>query len=212
MDPITLHNLAITNIDQDATGAFEKLTFLLSQTPCPPETFGNLLILYIKYEYYDIAADLLAESGPFYSQTVSSYLFEFLEACILKQTSPENGFQKLDEMVNRHLDTLRKLTKKVQEARVNQDDATVKSAVEEYDLNVDRVIPTLMAQAKILWDASNYLAIEKLFRKSVEFCNESEVWKLNVGHVLFMQESKYKEAISFYEPFVKKNYDDVRSL
>jgi len=29
--------------------------------------------------------------------------------------------------------------------------------------------------------------VEKLFRKSVEFCNEVDTWKLNVAHVLFMQ-------------------------
>ena len=28
---------------------------------CPPETFANLLLLYCKYEYFDMAADLLAE-------------------------------------------------------------------------------------------------------------------------------------------------------
>jgi tetratricopeptide repeat protein 30 len=66
-----------------------------------------------------------------------------------------------------------------------------------------------MAQAKIYWDAGNYSAIEKLFRRSVEFCNENETWKLNVAHVLFMQEAKYKEAISFYEPIVKRSYDKV---
>lgn len=67
-----------------------------------------------------------------------------------------------------------------------------------------------MAQAKIYWDRENYHMVEKIFRKSVEFCNEHDVWKLNVAHVLFMQESKYKEAISFYEPIVKKQYDNVR--
>ncbi len=34
--------------------------------------------------------------------------------------------------------------------------------------------------------------MEKIFRKSVEFCSESDVWKLNVAHVLFMQENKFK--------------------
>ena len=37
--------------------------------------------------------------------------------------------------------------------------------------------------------------------------NESDVWKLNVAHVLFMQESKFKEATGFYEPIVRKNFD-----
>jgi tetratricopeptide repeat protein 30 len=67
-----------------------------------------------------------------------------------------------------------------------------------------------MSQAKIYWDVGNYSAVEKLFRKTVEFCNENDTWKLNVAHVLFMQESKFKESISFYEPIVKKSYDNVR--
>lgn len=50
--------------------------------------------------------------------------------------------------------------------------------------------------------------VEKIFRKSVEVCNEDDTWKLNVAHVLFMQ-NKYKEAIGFYEPIVKKHYDNV---
>lgn len=69
-----------------------------------------------------------------------------------------------------------------------------------------------MQQAKIYWDMENYSQVEKIFRKSVEFCNEHDVWKLNVAHVLFMQENKYKEAIGFYEPIVKKNYDNVRKI
>ncbi len=50
--------------------------------------------------------------------------------------------------------------------------------------------------------------VEKIFRKSVEVCNDDDTWKLNVAHVLFMQ-NKYKEAIGFYEPIVKKHYDNV---
>ena len=94
------------------------------------------------------------------------------------------------------------------------------------------------------------LPILQIFRKSVEFCNEHDVWRLNVAHVLFMQvsrqlphtrgthwscwcvcvvlvyavnipsyytppppqEAKYKEAIGFYEPIVKKHYKNVSSV
>jgi len=69
-----------------------------------------------------------------------------------------------------------------------------------------------MQQAKIYWDLENYPQVEKIFRKSVEFCNEHDVWKLNVAHVLFMQESKFKEATGFYEPIVKKHYDNVSDI
>ena len=69
-----------------------------------------------------------------------------------------------------------------------------------------------MAQAKIYWDMENYSMVEKIFRKSVEFCNEHDAWKLNVAHVLFMQEVKYKEAISFYEPIVKKHQSNILDI
>ncbi|KAK6018128.1 hypothetical protein OSTOST_16300, partial [Ostertagia ostertagi] len=47
-----------------ANGFSKKLQYLLSQNPFPPETFANLLLLYCKYEYYDLAADVLAEEYP----------------------------------------------------------------------------------------------------------------------------------------------------
>lgn len=61
-----------------------------------------------------------------------------------------------------------------------------------------------MAQAKIYWDKENYLQVEKLFRQSAEFCADHEVWKLNVAHVFFVQDNKFREAIRYYEPIVKK--------
>ena len=69
-----------------------------------------------------------------------------------------------------------------------------------------------MQQTKIYWDHDNFAQVEKIFRKSVEFCNDQDVWKLNVAHVLFMQENKYKEAAGFYEPIVKKHYENVTYL
>lgn len=69
-----------------------------------------------------------------------------------------------------------------------------------------------MHQAKIYWDRENYQQVEKIFRQSVEFGNDHDAWKLNVAHVLFMQENKYKDAIGFYEPLVKKNYENVSQI
>ncbi len=36
-----------------------------------------------------------------------------------------------------------------------------------------------------------------------------QVWKLNVAHVFFMEESKFKDAIRYYDPIVKKNKDNL---
>eukprot|EP01137_Pigoraptor_chileana_P006775 Opistho-2@51462 len=209
LDPVTLHNQALMNMEERATEGFQKMQFLLQQNPCPPETFGNLLLLYCKYQYYDLAADVLAENAHLTYKYLSQYLYDFLDATITQQTSPEEAFRKFDDIASKHTDTLRKLTKQVQDARQNYDDESVKKAVNDYDQAVERYIPVLMAQAKIYWDLDNYPTVEKIFRKSVEFCNEHDVWRLNVAHVLFMQENKFKEAIGFYEPIVKKHYDNI---
>lgn len=69
-----------------------------------------------------------------------------------------------------------------------------------------------MSQAKIYWDKENYAAVEKLFRQSAEFCADHEVWKLNLAHVFFVLGDKYKEAIRYYEPVVKKHGDNLLNL
>ena len=61
-------------------------------------------------------------------------------------------------------------------------------------------IPVLMAQARIYWDREDYSQVEKIFRKSVEFCSEDDTWKLNVAHVLFMQVRKLQYQYSSIEP------------
>ncbi|KAJ3369056.1 Tetratricopeptide repeat protein 30A [Kappamyces sp. JEL0680] len=209
LDQVTLHNQGLMNMDSDPSAGFEKLGFLLQQSPCPQETFGNLLLLYVKYDFLDSAADLLAENAHVAASSLSPYLYDFLDATLVRNSAPEEAYKKFDDLGEKHIDVLRKLTKQVQEARTVHDEEGLKQLVFEYDDAVNRYIPILMAQAKIYWDKDNYSMVEKIFRKSVEFCNEHDLWKLNVAHVLFMQENKYKEAISFYEPAVKKQYDNI---
>jgi len=81
LDAVTLHNQALINMDTKPSEGFEKLQFLLQQNPFPPETFANLLLLYCKYQYYDLAADVLAENVHLtykYLTPVSPFLFPFL--------------------------------------------------------------------------------------------------------------------------------------
>ena len=37
LDPVTLHNQALMNIEDDATNGFKKLNFLLNNPPFPPK-------------------------------------------------------------------------------------------------------------------------------------------------------------------------------
>ncbi|XP_059927087.1 intraflagellar transport protein 70A isoform X2 [Gadus macrocephalus] len=210
LDPVTLHNQALLNMERRPSEGFEKLAFLLQQDPFPPVTFGNLLLLYCKYEYFDLAADVLAENAHLTYRFLSPYLYEFLDAMLTCQTAPEEAFRKFDDMNGKLTEQLRKLAK--QDFRLARDDQGLKKGVQEYDQLLERYIPVLMAQAKIYWSRENFQMVEKIFRKSVEICNEHDTWKLNVAHVLFMQENKYKEAIGFYEPIVKKHYDNILNV
>lgn len=86
LDAVTLHNQALMNMETKPTEGFEKLQFLLQQNPFPPETFGNLLLLYCRYEYYDLAADVLAENAQLtykYLTPVSSHYERYILTCSL---------------------------------------------------------------------------------------------------------------------------------
>ncbi|KAM8723363.1 intraflagellar transport protein 70A isoform 2-T2 [Acanthopagrus schlegelii] len=211
LDPVTLHNQALLNMDTKPSEGFEKLAFLLQQPSFPPVTFGNLLLLYCKHEYFDLAADVLAENAHLTYKFLSPYMYEFLDALLTCQTAPEEAFRKFDEMNGKLTEQLRKLAKQLQDVRLVREDEVQKKALQEYDLMQEKYIVVLMAQAKIYWNRENFQMVEKIFRKSVEVCNEDDTWKLNVAHVLFMQ-NKYKEAIGFYEPIVKKHYDNILNV
>jgi len=209
LDPVTLHNHALINADDDATGAFKKLSYLLANPPYPPETFGNLLLLHCKYQNYDIAAGLLAENSHLTYKYLSQELYDYLEACIMIPTSIEEAYRKFDELSARCVDKLRKLTKQIQDAKLARDNEAIKNNLKLYDEELEKYIPVLMAQARIYWDRENYPMVEKLFFQSAEFCSEHEVWKLNVAHVFFMQETKFKDAIRYYDPIVKRLLDSL---
>jgi len=124
-------------------------------------------------------------------------------------TSPAEAFRKFDELTKKHIDGLRKITKQIQDARIGRDNNAIREALKRYDDGLEKFIPVLMAMAKIHWDRENYPMVEKIFRQSAEFCSEHEVWKLNVAHVFFMQESKFRDAIRYYEPFVRKHSENI---
>nr|CAG4647748.1 EOG090X0302 [Moina brachiata] len=248
LDPVTLHNMALLTADANPSGSFDKLQFLLQQqvaqmaqesgdsasgpSACPPETFTNLLLLYCKYEYYDMAADLLAEHADLTYKHLSAvkrqftntcncdqvlftffkYVYDFLEALITQQTSPEEAFAKFDALSVRYGDVVRRTGASLKEARRQQNPAIVGPPALAHEQALENFLPILMNQAKIYWDRENYVQVEKLFRQSAELCGDADVWRLNVAHTLFMQENKFREATSFYEPLVKQNYDNILNV
>ena len=212
LDPVTLHNHALIHASEDPTGSFKKLSYLVATPPFPPETFSNLLLLHSKYQHYDIVAGLLAENSNLTYKYLSHELYDYLDACIMLPTSIEEAYRKFDDLSAKYIDKLRKLTKQIQDARLARDNELIKNSLKLYDEELERYIPVLMAQARIYWEKENYPMVEKLFFQSAEFCSEHEIWKLNVAHVFFMQESKFKDAIRYYEPIVKKMQDNLLDI
>ena len=214
LDPVTLHNAALMNMDENPTDGFHKLNFLLQSPPFPPETFGNLLLLYCKpqHAFYDLAADVMAENQALVAKHLPADLYEYLDASILSQTSPEEAYRKYDDLAGKHADELRRLTKKIQDARLRRDSEKIKRAVAEYDDALEAYVPALTAQAKVYWDLEHYQQVERILKQSAEFCGEHETWRLNMAHTYFMQslreDEKYGEAIRFYEPIVAAHLEE----
>mmetsp|Transcript_13033 Transcript_13033/g.35479 ORF Transcript_13033/g.35479 Transcript_13033/m.35479 type:complete len:586 (+) Transcript_13033:92-1849(+) len=211
LDPVTLHNSGLINMDTEPSAGFKKLNFLLQNPPFPPEAFGNLLLLYCKpqHAFYDLAADVIAENPQYVAQFLDKDMQDYLQATIMQQASPDEAYRRFDELAKRHVENLRRLTQQIQSARNNRDNESIKRAINEYDEALEAFIPGLMAMAGIYWDRQNYKACESVFRNSAEFCSEHEVWRLNVAHTFFMQDNHYKEAIRYYEPLIQKNADKL---
>eukprot|EP00879_Flechtneria_rotunda_P021336 GHRR01022486.1.p1 GENE.GHRR01022486.1~~GHRR01022486.1.p1 ORF type:complete len:564 (+),score=204.45 GHRR01022486.1:745-2436(+) len=206
LDPVTLHNLALVNMEKDPGSGFKKLNFLLSSANFPPETFANLLLLYCapQHGFLDLAADVMAENPGYCSSLLDKDLLELLQCIINGRQQPDASLQQLDELAGRHIERLRGLTKSIQDARLSRNNEAIRVAIQQYDDALERHIPVLMAMGSVYWERGAYSALEQLFRQSAEFCSEHEVWKLNLAHTFFMQD-KFHDASRYYQPLVTRN-------
>ena len=100
--------------------------------------------MYCKYQHSDLAADILAENAHLTYKCLSQADFEFLENFILYQTSHEEAYRKFEELSSNHIDTLRKKTKAIQDARIARDSKAINASLSEYDQALDQYIPVLM--------------------------------------------------------------------
>ncbi|KAH7717054.1 Tetratricopeptide repeat protein 30 [Aphelenchoides avenae] len=211
LDPVTLHNQAIINVDTNLSDSFAKLQYLLGQNPFPPETFANLLLLYCRFEYYDLAADVLAENAHLTYKYLTQYMYDYLDALITQQSSTADAYNKFDAIANDQLNQVRKSYQHLQEIRGEESPKSIQKAIEKHEECMERYVPVLMAQAKIIWSEEQYEQVEALFKRSAPFCQENDIWLLNFAHTLFMQE-KFKDSAQFYAPIVNKNFERMLDI
>ena len=203
LDAITLQNQAILYMDEDPNAGLQKLNFLLANPPFPVETFGNLLLLYCQQGHQELAADILAKNAHLTTSLLTKDLYDFLDASILLSTSIEEAYRKFNDLTKRGIDRLRKLNQSIRQARVASDNEKEHLNSIEFEKELERYVPILMAMAGIYWDKENYDRVESILQNSADVCRDSDTWKLNAAHAFFMsKESKFNEAISFYAPLL----------
>ena len=110
-----------------------------------------------------------------FDRYLSPHLYDFLEALITQQTSPDEAYRKFDAIASKHTEQLRKYTKQVQEARNQHDDEAVKRAINEYEDALGKInfheIKTI-TKFKIYFTKKNIAAIIvfRLFFRSIHTC------------------------------------------
>lgn len=211
LDPVTLMNQALMNFEKDPSAGLKKLNYLLENPPFPPETFANLLLLYAKHEYFDLAADVLAQNSDLTFSFISSEDYEYLETLIFQNASKEEAVRKFEEIGQRHLEKLKKITKCIKNAQVEKNDEELQRSLKDYDQYLEKYIPVLMAQAKIFWNDRDFGAVERILKNAKDYCSINDTWRLNMAHVMFIQE-KYSEAVGFYEMVYEKNVENLLQL
>ena len=98
---------------------------------------------------------MLAENADL-TFTINQEDFDYIDALILSNASPEEAYNRFEKLSNNHIDTLRKITKNIQDSRLARDNEGIKKFLKEFYEFLEKYIPVLMAQAKIFWDRENY--------------------------------------------------------
>ena len=73
----------------------------------------------------------------------------------------------------------------------------------------DKYVAVLTNQAKIYWDNKDYSNVELMFKESSDICGDNKIFKVNLAHSIYMQDSNHAEAIKYYEAIVEKNKEDL---
>ena len=202
IDAMTLHNQAIIFLDDDPTTSFEKINFLLSNPPFPPEAFKNLLLMQCKYGLFDLAATTLEENLHLADKFLTQDIVDYFGASIVSETNAEDAFDRFDVLIVRQEEKLRKLQKSLSTESSNSKEVSKKSE-HTFQQELEQYLALVMGQAKLIWQQGNYEMLERMLQKSADLLGDHEVWRLNMAHAVFMQNgSRFHEAIALYEPIV----------
>lgn len=116
LDACTLHNRALLHMADDPGEGFRTLSFLVANPPFPPETFRNLLLLYITppHAMHDVAADTIAQYPELAQRHLPRELLAFLDAVNLRAAAPDEAHAQLEQLGKQYIERMRLLAKMIQ--------------------------------------------------------------------------------------------------
>ena len=226
-DTVTYHNEAIIFVNENVAESIKRLESLLECPTFPGEAFQNLIHLYCKYRFFDLASELLNKNPISASRLLETDEYLYVKALILEQTKPNealkqyetiiNNYKKQLEIVNKRLDELASKDvqtrigddEDLQNEMMNEDLKEIERLNQEKGYMRERLVAVLSNKAKIYWDNKQFAKAEEVFSANKEYCKGLNVFNLNVGHTLFMQEEKYDLAIHYYDLIIQKNTHDL---
>jgi tetratricopeptide repeat protein 30 len=201
LDPVTLHNDALFYLEKETQSSFEKFRFLLANPPFPPVTFQNLLLLYCKHGYTDMAADFLADNPQLTLNLVDQDLVQYTRS--LSISDHEEALKQLESISDEFTKTINSLNRELNKYIDTGNEDMIAMISEKTDHKISILISIIMARAQIYWKQKDYLGAEQVLLNAPDVCTDSYPWKLNMAHVLFVQQRpKIKECIPYYQSLV----------
>ena len=161
---------------------------------------ANLLILYCKYEQYDLAHDVLSENEDLKMKYLTEEEVVYISALSMMRTSKEAAYESLEKLSKIYRDNITKQFKLIKDAKNSSDKNLLGKILQNYETALQKYLPVITAQAKIFWDLGNYEAVEQILKSPdiEELFFENQTWKTNLGHAYFIQETNFKEASNRY--------------
>jgi tetratricopeptide repeat protein 30 len=207
LDPVSLHNYALFDLEKDTQSSFEKFRFLLANPPFPPVTFQNLLLLYCQHGFSDMASDFIANNLQLSSDLVDEDLIQYTRS--LSIVDQEEALKQLESLTVDYTETIDSLNNELNKHIDNGNEEMITTVSEKVDGKIFMLLSIVMAHAHIYWKQKDYVAAEQVLRNAPNICTDSNSWKLNMAHVLFIQQGlKIKECITYYQSIVDAETKD----
>jgi tetratricopeptide repeat protein 30 len=235
LDAVTIHNDAIINIAEDPSIGIQKLEFLLSKQPFPPETLSNLLTLYTSHGQDHLAAVLFETNKCLAQELLPPDLYIYFDAVMMSLSCPDDAILLLEAQIANHAPNARAARRGISEAAIvasvrpattsrptasarpstaaeRKGNRALAVATKKFDAVLDdRLMPMLCLQAKLYWDKREYSRAEQALKNHADFCSDHDAWLINMGHVLFSQQ-KFEASIEHYEQLMQRHEADLLKL